>query len=105
MRIPTEKTLSNRLRIDSSKAKAIRKALGHCKDGEPIEFALNRVSEILGFHGVEPLIAASEDDVEVFLYANSGETYRETVVYDPLVQGFVVCSIGSLVESSSLRFL
>ena len=74
--------------------------------GGNVDAALELADELIGGCGVEALRgdgwASYYCDI-VALYANTGDTYDETVIYDVGRRRFYVGSIGDWIESAESR--
>jgi hypothetical protein len=104
MKLPSIKTIQTRLNIDYAKAFRIRFLLESYQDRNPDGFArpiqtLSKISEELGFHGVETIDAGSNKNSPPIVYANSGDTYTNTVLWTP--GKFIIGNWGSIVERGS----
>lgn len=74
-----------------SLVRAIREAM----DGSDVETALETVSELLRWHGVESLELPDDDGTRLY-YVNTGDTYNTTLTHDG--KRYRVESWGSAVE-------
>lgn len=68
-----------------------------------VDKRLERINEILGGHGIEPIrhesawVSQYYQDI-IALYVNMGDTYSDTIVYDTEQGRFYNCSWGSWFE-------
>lgn len=100
IRIPSVKTLETRLRVNPLEAKRLRNILKQANEGQYVSQILSEISDFLGFSGTETICAEVHGNYPAFAYANSGETYAQTILFDPLKSRFLVCSWGDFVESN-----
>ena len=100
--LPSIKTLSARLRCDSTIAGAIRHVLsrGPRSDAE-INDTLQTVSVLLQGYGVEYLPSRQDTHGKAagLEYVNMGETYAATILYDCLHKRFICASWGDIMEA------
>ena len=112
-RVPSIKTLMERLGIDKTKAQKIRALMkGEQYDmdyGNPnpreqeIDMILDDINKILNGHGVEHIenygnwVNHWYQNTNL-LYVNMGDTYTPTIVYDTEKEQFICGDWGSIVE-------
>jgi hypothetical protein len=113
--IPSVKTLMNRLGLDFEKAKRIRwimeqtrvpaltaryQSLTHT--GTVAEAAMQAINEELGLYGVECIRDGNMWERywcdHCLMYANTGETYTPTILYETQTGRFIVTDLGTWLE-------
>jgi hypothetical protein len=112
MRKPSIHTLRKLFDADRSKARTLRRALLHARDGwlpdhYAIDKALDLANELLEAHGVEAIHSGSVWDGYycdiACLYVNRGDTYDTTLLYDTARGIFLVQSYGDWIERAERR--
>lgn len=99
-RIPSVKTMCDRLKIGSDAAKTIYALMERFHITSPIgtrpTVTLEKIDAILGTHGVEFIEAGSGSRSPSITYCNTGDTYDQTVLW---VNGrFQIGCWGDIVE-------
>lgn len=102
MRIPSAKTLSDRLKLNADEAKELRERLIHRVGDLPdvgpnrAEFILDDFNPILMGYGVEFIPQGHNQRSPWIVYVNKGDTYENTLMF---VGGkLAVGSWGDIVE-------
>lgn len=109
MRLPSVKTIQERLMIEKHTAESVRAVMEEYRanDGRLCaENALARIDTLINGHGVE-FIQSRQDTMRRFLgldYVNMGDTYRCTVLFDHSTGRFDVACWGDYVEAYPRRF-
>lgn len=112
---PSIRTIEKRLNVDRVKATAIRDVMTGMLDAESFpgvanwvrqcynrpwksELKMAAIDEIMETHGVEALGKINEY-TPLYVYCNTGDSYKATVVYDYEKEQFFISSWGDLVEN------
>lgn len=97
------------LRIERPQARAIKYAMDGAAGGRSVESAMMEIDKILETHGVEAIRGGEYDqggfwgDV-VAIYANMGDSYVSTILYDVNGRKFMLTSYGDFVERNERKY-
>jgi hypothetical protein len=122
MGVPSIKTLTGRLGVDGAKAQRLRlimqqdkmrplkeqyPALKELDRGTVAEAAMEAINIELGFYGVECLrdgnYWAQYWCDNIAMYANTGETYAPTILFDTDKCRYIVSDVGTWMEAEERR--
>jgi len=98
---PSVATIQAGLGVDKAKAKAIRSALEvpspFTNRTDVADASLEKVSALMGWFGVEAIFDGCASWPSI-LYANNGDSYQPTIVYDATVRRYYVEGWADAVE-------
>jgi hypothetical protein len=106
MRLPSKNTICGYLGLNDAQGNAVRKIVERNPGGvsDYIREDMAEIADIIGAYGISEI--CSKQDGRMFAgltYANTGETYKNTVIFDHGKRQWIVGNWGDMVERDNGR--